>query len=181
MARQPRQAALLDEATLPDSAAPEPVTETLTYVPGKDDPAHVVWGGHTFHANIPVELTGHAEGTSREQLNHKLIESARGNKHFLVGDQKRRRETASIPRTAEEYRAHAIEWLKKPFEHAEDLIAKLAQERPLQAGCEVGTDDFEYLGSLFMPKLHELTKADELNEHQVASIWMRHGYNVLPW
>lgn len=159
----------------------EPVTESITYVPGPMDPVQVTWAGHVFHANVAKEVRGHAAGTDREKLNATLIESARTNPRFLVGNAKPKRDAAKEPTTAEEYRGYFVEWLKMPFDHAEDLIARIAKDRELQIGCGVGTDDYDYMQTLFMPKLHELAKRDELNGVQLSAVWIRYGYNMLPW
>lgn len=167
-----------------DAAEPsaKSVTETITYVPGPMDPAVTKWAGHTFQANVPKEITGHPEGSERDKLNHQLIESARANKHFTVGSRRPKPQARELPKTAEQYRAYAVDWIKDPsIQHTEQLIARFAQDRDLQAACEVGADDYAWLATLFMPKLHELSKADELNENQVASIWINHGINQLPW
>jgi len=75
-----------------------------------------------------------------------------------------------------------IDWIKDPaIEHTDQLIARFACDRELQAICEVGADDYAYLATLFMPRLHDLAKGDELTEGQVASIWINHGINQLPW
>jgi hypothetical protein len=178
MAKTPRE--MLD---LPVSDPPaKAVTETLTYLPGEGDPVFVIWGGHKFQANLPKELTGHPEGTIREQLNHQIIESARNNPFFMVGDQKPKRTTPALPKTAEEYRAYAVRWINDPnIEHADQLIGKFAKDRTLQLACEVGTDDYSYLQTLFMPRLHKLATMDELNDQQVASLWVQNGINQLPW
>jgi hypothetical protein len=160
----------------------EPVTETIIYIPGEGDRPSVVWCGHTFHANVPKDITGNAGGSAREQLNMQLIERARENKHFVVGGVRKKRDARSDPRTQMEYRAYAIEWIKDPsIEHADQLIARLAKDRDLQLTCEVGYDDFAYLATLFMPRLHDLAKGDEINETQLGTLWLGHGYNVLPW
>lgn len=179
MARQPRPIETTDDELA------KLVTETITYVPGPMDPSVVKWGGMTFQANVPKEVTGHAEGTTAQQLAHQVIERARENKHFRVGEgasSRPRREAVTLPKTSEEYRAYVVGWLKDPaIEHASDLIARFARDRELQAACEVGHDDFAYIATLFMPRLHELAKADELSEAQVSSLWINHGFNVLPW
>jgi hypothetical protein len=173
-----RAARVLDGAEL----AAEPVTETITYVPGPLDPVTVKWCGHVFQANVGKEIVGHAEGTEREKLNHQLITSARDNKHFMVGDAKPKRDRDTLPKTASEYRAYAVAWLKDPnIEHADQLIARFAKDRDLRTACEVGSDDYAWIATLFMPKLHELARADELTEPQVATMWINHGINELPW
>lgn len=175
MARQPKAS----EDTAP---APEPVTETITYTPGDGDPSSVKWCGHTFQANVPKEITGHAEGTEREKLNHHLIERARENRHFRVGNARPKRDVMERPQTSQEYRAYFVNWVKDPaFDHVETLITRFAQDRQLQIDCEVGSDDYSYMATIFMPKLHELARADELTEAQVAQIWINHGVNQLPW
>jgi hypothetical protein len=75
----------------------EPVTETITYVPGPLDPVTVKWAGHTFQANVPKEITGRADGSSSEKLNAHLIERARENKSFLVGNARPKREATTLP------------------------------------------------------------------------------------
>jgi hypothetical protein len=160
----------------------EPVIETVTYVPGPEDKTQAVWCGHTFVANVPKEIKGHANGTEREKLNAGLIEAARNNPRFVVGSAKPRRDAKKDPVTAEEYRSYFVEWLKLPhYEHAEDLIARLAKDREMQMVCQIGTDDFDFMAALFMPKLHEFAKRDELNDAQLGAVWLRHGYNTLPW
>jgi hypothetical protein len=176
MAKTPRDTLDLTEAPA------KPVTETLTYLPGEGDPSFVVWGGHKFQANLPKELTGHPEGSTREQLNHEIIERARGNPFFMVGDQKPRRTAPALPKTAEEYRAYAVGWINDPsIQHADQLIGKFAKDRTLQATCEVGADDYSYLQTLFMPRLHKLSTIDELNDQQVAALWVQNGIMQLPW
>lgn len=160
----------------------EPVTESITYVAGQGDPSTIKWCGHTFQANVPKDITGHPDGSERDKLNHILIESARTNKHFTVGGVRAKRIAPALPKTAEEYRKHMVDWIKDPeIKSAEQLIARFAKERDLQYACEVGADDYSFLASLFMPRLYELAKADELNEPQVAAIWISHGIMQLPW
>lgn len=167
-----------------DEALPlsEPVTETITYLPGPMDPTTVKWAGHTFHANVPKDVTGHADGTPSEKLNFGLIESARTSKHFRVGNSKPVKAPDALPTTPEQYRAYLVGWLNDPsIEHVDDLIARFAKDRELQVACEVGTDDYSYISTLFMPRLHQLAKMDEMNDLAVASAWARAGFNVLPW
>lgn len=163
-------------------AEAKPVTESITYLPGEGDPSTIKWCGHTFQANVPKEITGHAEGTERDKLNLQLIERARENKHFKVGNVRPKRDLQALPKTAEQYRAYVVGWLQDPsIQHADQLIKRFARDRDLQASCEVGADDYTYLATLFMPKLHELAKGDELTEQQVAAIWIQNGINQLPW
>ncbi len=160
----------------------EYVTEMVIYLPGPMDPSTTKWCGHTFQANVAKEIIGHAEGTDREKLNFHLIERARDNKHFVVGDGKPKRDAMAPPKTAEEYRAYVVGWLKDgTIQRTNDLIARFAKDRELRTACEVGSDDYAFISTLLMPKLHELAKADELSEGQVAAMWVNHGFNELPW
>jgi hypothetical protein len=167
------------EQTKPAAGA---VTETITYIPGDGDPPIVKWAGHTFHANVPKEIVGHPEGTDRDRLNHAIIERARDNPAFKVSGAPRARIKRDTPKTPEQYRAYLADWLKDPaIEHVRDLIGHFAKDKDLQLACEVGASDYDLIATLFMPRLHELTKFDELSAEQVAAIWIDHGYNVLPW
>jgi len=170
-------------ATENEVAESGPVTEAITYVPGSQDPVTVKWCGHVFHANVPKDITGNADGNDRDRLNAELIERARDNKHFKVGSGRgSKREAVALPKTPDQYRAHMIAWLlDESIRSTDQLVARFAQDRELQATCEVGADDWAYLSTLFMPKLHELAKADELTEAQVAHVWINHGINQLPW
>lgn len=159
-----------------------PVTESITYLPGEGDPVTTTWCGHTFRANVPKDITGNPDGTDREQLNYHLIERARDNPSFKVGDARPKRKGGETPKTADEYRAYMAAWLQDiSIQHADQLIARFARDRELQAACDVGSSDFAIIATLFMPKLHDMAKADELTEGQVAQLWINHGINQLPW
>lgn len=160
------------------------ISETVTYVPGHMDPVHVKWCGHTFHANVPKDIKGDAEGSAAERLNAQLIEAARGNPHFVVGDPAKapRKPRDKMPGDAKGYLAYFVAWLKdETFETPEELIGRFARDRDLQAKCEIGPDDFARIGELFMPKLADLAKANDMAEAQLAAVWVNHGYNQLPW
>jgi hypothetical protein len=174
------KAARNESAELPIAGS---ISTTLTYLPDDGDPVINKWCGITFRANVPVELIANPQGTKREQLNAWMIENAKGSRFYSIGDapHPRVRKPNSEPETAEEYRAYMVEWLKQPFDHASDLIARFVRDRDLQTACEVGFDDYQYLATLFMPKLHELARGDELSEQQVAQLWLSHGVNQLPW
>ncbi|EJN14751.1 hypothetical protein PMI42_01725 [Bradyrhizobium sp. YR681] len=160
------------------------VAETITYVPGQHDPSFVKWCGHTLQANVPKEIKGDPDGSSTEKLNAQMIESAKGNPHFVVGDPSKAQRSPrnKQPKDAKSYRAYFIDWLKdETFETPEELIGRFARDRELQAKCEVGPDDFALMGELFMPKLSDLAKACDMAEAQLAAVWINHGFNQLPW
>jgi hypothetical protein len=174
-----------------EEVAAKPYRETITYVPGNGDPVVTLWGGHTFRANEPKELVAHAEGTARERLNHEIIELARDNKHFTVGSgasTRSRRKAAVMVETPEQYRAHLADWMKEVgadgqpvVKSASQLVERFAKERDMRTMAEVGASDYDLIGALFMPKLHDLAKADELTADQVTALWRQHGFNELPW
>lgn len=161
------------------------IAEMITYTPGQHDPVHVKWGGHTFQANVPKEVKGDPDGTSTEKLNAQIIELARENPHFVVGDgkdAKPRQTREKAPKDAKGYLAYFVAWLRDGhFETPEELIARFVQDRDLQAKCEIGTDDYARIGELFNPRLADLAKACEMTDQQVASVWVSHGVNQLPW
>lgn len=149
MARAPKPAAD-EEAESPSLIA----SEQITYRPIHDgDPAKVTWMGLVFHANVPKTIT-----------NPKLIDAAKGNKWFKVGEFDPKTdgvpvEETGLPKTPEQYRAHVIAWLKR-MESVDALDTKWAGEETLRIECGVGTDDIEYLAGFVDPARHELRKRD---------------------
>lgn len=137
-----------------EDAPAAPVSEEVTYLPGEDDPPKVAWAGHVFHANVPKIVT-----------NATLIESARKNKFFHVGAFDPHKHAVKVaeapptPKTAEQYRAHAVNWLKQ-VDSVEELDTKWASEEKLRKDCEVGSDDLDFLETLFAPRRAELKKKD---------------------
>lgn len=127
--------------------------EQVTYRPGPEDPAQVKWNRHVFHANIPKMVHDQA-----------LIEKARANKFFHVGPFNPATDAVpvvetTLPKTAPQYRAWAVAWLKE-MRSERELDERWAKEETLRIDCEVGADDLEYLGTLFEPKRYELRKID---------------------
>lgn len=142
------------------------VSEQVTYLPGPEDPVSVKFAGHVFNANVPKTIEGDhdADPKTRAYQNAQLIEKARRNKFFKVGDFNAARDGVAVeqqekPSSAEQYRAHAVKWLQK-VESVDELDTKWIAEEPLRAACEVGLDDLDYLGSIFGPKRAELRKRD---------------------
>lgn len=127
--------------------------EQVTYTPGPGDNPETVWMGHKFQAHIPRPVT-----------NARLVESAKGNKFFHVGEFDVRhhtyKETVSEPRTAEAYRAWAVLWFKK-METIEQFAERWANEARMRAKLEVGFDDYHYISSIAQPKIDELISREE--------------------
>jgi hypothetical protein len=142
--------------------AAEAYTEQVTYLPGEGDNPSIKWGGITLHANVPKELEAHAEGTPQQRLMHGLIERARTNKFFHVGEFDAKNAVATQeqfaqPKTPEQYRAHVVRWLPNVMSEGE-LDHKWMSEEPLRQACGVGADDLDWLSTFIAPKRHELHK-----------------------
>lgn len=133
---------------------PKPKPENVTYRPGEQDPPSVKWRGRTFHANVPVWID-----------DADFIEAARNNRHFFVGefDQDKHGvptvEQPSRPKTSEQYRVHFVNWLRT-VTSVDELDTKWQAEETLRLACEVGSDDIDYMMTLFGPKRAELRKRD---------------------
>jgi hypothetical protein len=142
-------------------------SEQVTYLPQPGDPASVEWGGKKFHANTPQTLKAHAEGNPPERAAHDLIEKARKNKYFKVGNFNAKKDSVevdeqpSLPRTPEQYRAWAVQWFQK-VGSVEELDRRWQGEEKLRQDCGVGTDDLDYLRDLYEPRRYELRKAGSI-------------------
>jgi hypothetical protein len=137
-----------------DKPETEAVSETVTYLPGPEGPTMTKWMGQVFHANAPKIVT-----------NPQLIDKARANRSFKVGPFDPAKDTVETvepvpgPKTSDQYRAHAVAWLKT-MQSVDELDRKWAGEEVLRIDCEVGTDDIDLLRSLFDPKRSELRKRE---------------------
>lgn len=154
----------------PDNDAKKEEGEIVTYHPGEGDSPSCRWRGVTFKANIPVRI---------KSAEH--VEAARGNKFFHVGSGEMADDgPRKQPKTAMEYRAHVVDWLKN-IRTIDDLAAAWSADRMLREKCEVGEDDVSFLGTLVEPKLRQIRQEAGLSEMDVAGIWVRHGVLDLPW
>ncbi len=131
-------------------------SEQVTYLPGPEDPVSTKWRGITFMANVPKTVT-----------NQDLIEQAKRNRHFKVGpfdpnrDAVKTREVPKAPKTAEQYRAHAIAWAKT-METVHDFDARWASEEMLRIDCGMGTEDLDLLNSVIGPIKGDLQKRGQV-------------------
>jgi hypothetical protein len=187
MAMTPRKApAGTDEQAQQDRL---PLSEQITYLPREGDPPSTRWHGHVFHANVPKTVT-----------KAELIEAARNNRFFKVGSfDPAKDSTAALsevpaddPKTSEQYRARVVAWLKRldkisadpeqgPGGALEAMVKTWAKEQHMREACEVGSDDYSYIGSLFLPKMHQFSQAAGLNQQAVAELWARNGVFQLPF
>lgn len=150
------------------------VSELVTYLASEEgSPATVQFAGYTFRANIP----------QRVEMSAEWFDMVRGNKFFVVGefkpDELRPAPPAEI-KTDKQYRAHVERWLKQ-VNSTHELIRQWVRDTQLRHMCDVGSDDYDLLGSLIEPRLAELAKMDGLNDRQVAAIWVENGIFQKPW
>jgi hypothetical protein len=143
--------------------------EDVTYVPGADDPTICKWQGREFKANVPMRVRDKG-----------LIESARTNRFFRVGDQGPEPGDNDPPKNATQYRAHVVAWMKE-VNTVDDLVVKWSADRDLRRACEVGHDDIDWLGRLFEPKLRHMRIEEQLSELDVAGVFVKHGILEIPW
>jgi len=163
------RAARLAQAQPETTSQPADEGEDLTYIPGPEDPPIAKWRGHEFKANVPKRIK-----------DRDMIESARGNRFYRVGADTGAATPNQPPKTAMQYRAHVLAWMKG-VETVEDLAIHWADDRVLRHTCEIGHDDIAYLGTLIEPKLKQMRMAEGKTELQVAEIWINHGTLELPW
>lgn len=158
-----------------DKASDE--SEQITYLPGPEDPVTTKFFGHVFHANVPKIVT-----------NRELIKKLRDhpNPFFKVGPFDPAKDKAPVigfigePTTSEQYRAHAVGWINKCAD-IDDMAKTWVAEQRLRDACEFGTDDYMWLGTIFLPKMHDLAKRAELNDSRLAQLWQRYGVFSLPF
>jgi len=159
------------EAKKPDDPI---ISELVTYLPGDDGPPQVKFAGHTFRGHVP----------QRVDMLTSWFEMVRGNKTFVVGEFDPAQIGAAVvpraPKTDRQYRAHVAEWLKRA-PSVRDIIRLWVRDTSLRHQCEVGSDDYDFLGSLIEPRLAELAKIDGLTEKQVAALWVENGVFQKPW
>jgi len=161
---------------MPGKAAPSPPPkddgEDVTYVPGEGDPSTCKWRGLEFKANVPVRIA--------EKDRPGMIEAARANRYFRVGSEMATGAPVGLPKTAMEYRAYVVDWIKG-CDTVDQVAAHWAADRQLRVTCEVGQDDVSYLGTLVEPKLRALRQKEGLTEMQVAGVFVNHGVLEIPW
>jgi hypothetical protein len=155
----------------------------VTYVPPNEPgyPASTVWNGITFLANVPVTLdpanknhgylvpvieTWIDPATQQKRTKAvdkwvSMIEIARTNPHFQVEGEvlgaRRGPGRPRIPKTADEYRNHAVAWITETEDH-DALAERWNEEEALRARCGVGDEDVDYLRPIFDARHHELKK-----------------------
>lgn len=153
------------------SAKKEKVGTEVTYVPQAGDLSITTWNKHTFHANKATLVTDAA-----------MVEQAKSNPWFNVAGHDPTAvpvdDDLVVPKDSEGYRRYAVAWFKKAT-RSNDLRNKAEREAKMQdpakpalapgrweseealrVACGVGTDDYQYLDKLRIPRLGELEKAE---------------------
>lgn len=143
--------------------------EDVTYIPGREDPPIAKWRGYEFMANVPLKI-----------MDRDLIESARGNRFFRVGDQAPSGALNEPPKTSMQYRAHVLAWINA-ISTIDEMAKRWSADARLRTECEVGDDDIAWLGTLVEPRLHKMRMEAGLKEVDVAKIFVKHGVTQLPW
>ena len=128
------------------------VSEQVTYLPGAEDPPQVKFAGHVFNANLPKTV----------QMKTSWFDMVRGNRFFKVGHFDPKTDAVPAqeitdPKTADEYKAYAVEWFKK-VDSLHEFDERWTAEEAMRQRCEVGAEDLDYLGSLARPRRGELKK-----------------------
>lgn len=126
----------------------------LTYLPKEGDPVKVNWNGHVFEANV-----------GKECRNAYMVDLAKANPWFRVEDgdkvDKVDPKTKGLDRErdrAGEYKKHAIAWINAA--ESDLMMAKQwASEERMREEHGVGTEDIDYLMTLYTPKFEQLKRA----------------------
>lgn len=122
----------------------------ITYRPREGDPINTRWHGHKFQGNVARPVTDTT-----------LIDLAKVNPWFEVEGFERAKdaEIPDTPKTAEQYRAHAINWIKTA-KSAREMAQLMREEASLRDACGVGSDDMDLIMVYYNPKFAELKRAE---------------------
>lgn len=122
----------------------------VTYRPKDGDPISTTWHGIKFHGNIP-----------RLVADQSIIRMAKTNPWFEVEGHERAKHVVlpDVPKTSEQYRAHANAWIKNATT-AGEMRQTLKEEAGLRDACGVGSDDMDLIMVYYEPKYSELKKAE---------------------
>lgn len=124
----------------------------LTYLPQEGDPVKVNWNGHVFEANV-----------GKECRNAYMVDLAKANPWFRVEDGDKVDKPDPKVKGAErdragEYKKHAIAWIKAAESHTA-MTKQWASEERMREEHDIGTEDIEWLMTLYMPKFEQLKRA----------------------
>lgn len=155
---RPSNAALAERALAEQGELPK-----ITYTPIHDgDPANTLWNRHRFRANVPVAVQDVKGGLSAKEM----VEAARGNPWFQVEGEEQAKTTPTVPETPEQYRMHAIAWIRTAIGSGE-MVRRWGAEEELRTECGVGDDDVAYIQSIYRPRLVILKDSEKLAQSAV--------------
>lgn len=155
---RPSNAALAERAAAETSSLP-----TITYTPiHPGDPADTLWNRHRFRANVPVKPQDVTGGLSAREM----VEAARGNPWFAVEGEEQAKAIPSIPETPEQYRMHAIAWIRTSND-SKEMARRWRAEEDLRVQCGVADDDVEYIQGIYRPRLAVLKESEALAQSAV--------------
>lgn len=143
--------------------------DTITYVPGPDDPVHTVWRGIRFVANVPQEVA-----------DPKMVKAAKGNRHFLVNGERSPDTEAPEPTTPQQYRAWAVRWFNE-CDGIDALLTRWGKERGMRDNCEIGYDDYKVMRPLLDPIFEQKRNAENVRNIDLQHKMMAHGLTILEW
>lgn len=130
----------------------------ITYSPVSESaPYETIWNKHRFRANVPVVVRDVSGGNTAAQM----IESAKLNTDFMVDGFPRAQARPIDPETPEQYKTYAVGWIRHSVSSTE-MTRRWRNEKDLREDCGVGTDDEEYLASIFQPRLSLLKESEKL-------------------
>lgn len=130
----------------------------ITYTPqGEGAPHETIWNRHRFRANIPVTVQDVPTGLSAAQM----VAMAITNPHFAVEGFEPAKTVSAVPDTPERYRSYAVGWIRIA-NVSSDMLKRWKDEAELREECGVGSDDVEYLQTIFNPRLAILKDSEKL-------------------
>lgn len=151
----------------------------ITYMPPADEPSQMKWGGRTFKANVPVDMTdkdgyyimesvrterpdGVIVLTSRERF-VTFEEMAKGNPMFKVEGHEKESVVPLDPSemsTPTQYRAYALEWFRDAIDPVE-FRQRWRDEADLREQCGMTHDDVRFLEPHMNTRLNELKEVSK--------------------
>lgn len=129
----------------------------ITYSPEGDAPIETMWNRHRFRANIPITVKDVQNGLTAAEM----VAIARNNPHFSVEGFEKAKSVSPIPDSPERYRAYAVGWIRIS-NSSDEMLRRWKAEAELREECGVGSDDVEYLQTIFTPRLSLLKDTEKL-------------------
>jgi hypothetical protein len=131
----------------------------VTYCPEGDGAPHeTIWNRHRFRANIPISVRDVPQGLTAAQM----IEVAKNNPHFSVEGFPKAKSVGAIPDSPERYRSYAVGWIRIA-NSSDEMNKRWKDEAELREECGVGSDDVEYLQTIFQPRQAILKESEKLS------------------